>query len=376
MEGKRTLLLSGLLMAGLAGCGIPGPPQPPSLNLPQIVGDLQAQRLGDAVELRWTAPGENTDKTAVKAATVAKICREDAVGEACKAVGQLASQPGAAMEYTDMLPGPLTSGPARAIAYEVATENARGRSAGWSAAEPALAGTGAPAVTQLAAENTADGIKLSWKNGGNPPGMSGLLYRITRTRETATATAPGKAGSFGTAKTPPVQVLEVKAGASPVETALDSQTAWDETYRYQVQAVEQVRLEAGNGPRTLEMLGAGSNAVEVQTKNVFPPAAPRGLAVVPVWGSDGKPGMDLNWEPNTGATLAGYQVYRITQFAHRALERRQMVSGDKLLTSPSFDDRGLEAGTTYKYTVVAVDTAGNVSAESNEVVETARISKD
>ena len=56
--------------------------------------------------------------------------------------------------------------------------------------------------------------------------------------------------------------------------------------------------------------------------------------------------------------------------ARRGLERREMVSGAKMLTAPAFADRGLEPGTEYEYTVVAVDTAGNISAESNEAKAT------
>ncbi|HEY1965698.1 MAG TPA: hypothetical protein VGG59_12240, partial [Acidobacteriaceae bacterium] len=43
-----------LVIAWTAGCASPGQPRPPSLNLPEVVKDLTAQRVGDVVELRWT----------------------------------------------------------------------------------------------------------------------------------------------------------------------------------------------------------------------------------------------------------------------------------------------------------------------------------
>ncbi len=50
----------------LPGCGTPGAPQPPSLNLPAPVEDLSAIRTGDQVALTWTMPRRNTDKTLLK----------------------------------------------------------------------------------------------------------------------------------------------------------------------------------------------------------------------------------------------------------------------------------------------------------------------
>jgi hypothetical protein len=157
---------------------------------------------------------------------------------------------------------------------------------------------------------------------------------------------------------------------------LDTHTEWDQKYAYRVQVVEKVRLETPRGLERFELPGALSNSAEVETKNVFPPSAPKGLVAVAVWGNDNKPGIDLNWEPNTEAKLAGYEVYRVSRMAGRSLARRIIVSGDKLLTAPAFEDRGLEPGTEYQYSVVAVDTSGNVSEESNQVTETTLRSKD
>ncbi len=46
----------------LAGCGMPGAPQPPSLNLPIPVNDLSAVRTGGEVALTWTMPTKTTAK--------------------------------------------------------------------------------------------------------------------------------------------------------------------------------------------------------------------------------------------------------------------------------------------------------------------------
>ncbi len=59
----------------LAGCGTPGAPQPPSLELPRPVRDLSAARKGDRVTLTWTPSRENTDHSRVKHPGKTVICR-------------------------------------------------------------------------------------------------------------------------------------------------------------------------------------------------------------------------------------------------------------------------------------------------------------
>src|SRR5215471_19022118 len=44
-----------------SGCGNPGPPVTPSLELARPVRDLHATRTGDTVTLTWTAPTRTTD---------------------------------------------------------------------------------------------------------------------------------------------------------------------------------------------------------------------------------------------------------------------------------------------------------------------------
>src|SRR5690348_17445378 len=58
--------IAGLLLASLLGCGTPGVPLPPSLDLPQPVQDLRASRKGDTVTLFWTVPRQTTDRTNIR----------------------------------------------------------------------------------------------------------------------------------------------------------------------------------------------------------------------------------------------------------------------------------------------------------------------
>src|SRR5271169_5449960 len=88
----RTALAFVLLCSGLAlaGCGMPGAPLPPSLNLPVPVADLTAVRAGDQVALTWTLPKKTTDKVVIDAPITVRICRnENDSGVQCNAIATL-----------------------------------------------------------------------------------------------------------------------------------------------------------------------------------------------------------------------------------------------------------------------------------------------
>src|SRR5438270_3527144 len=114
--GISALLVTGFV-AGLPGCGTPGAPQPPSLNLPDRVQDLSATRAGNQVALSWTMPRRNTDKLPLKANVTARICRDEgsAQGSApgaapCVAVATQPFSPASPASYVDSLPAALSSG--------------------------------------------------------------------------------------------------------------------------------------------------------------------------------------------------------------------------------------------------------------------------
>lgn len=99
--------------------------------------------------------------------------------------------------------------------------------------------------------------------------------------------------------------------------------------------------------------------------DVFPPAAPAGLAAVP---SEG--GISLIWEPNAELDLGGYLVLR-REAGDATL--RQLT--DRAIADARYRDTDVKAGTRYIYSVVAVDSQvplPNVSALSQPVEETAR----
>ena len=99
--------------------------------------------------------------------------------------------------------------------------------------------------------------------------------------------------------------------------------------------------------------------------DIFPPAAPVGVASVP---SEG--GISLIWEPNSELDLDGYLVLR-REAGDATL--RQLTPTP--LAEARYRDTSVEPGKRYIYSVVAVDTQvplPNISAESDRVEETAR----
>ncbi|MEZ5289340.1 MAG: hypothetical protein R2712_31980, partial [Vicinamibacterales bacterium] len=112
------------------------------------------------------------------------------------------------------------------------------------------------------------------------------------------------------------------------------------------------------------VLGAASEPGCVTPTDTFPPAPPRQLAAIAGIGV-----INLIWEPNTEADLAGYLVLR------------GAAPGDTLqaitpapIRETTYRDQAVEPGVRYIYAVVAVDNATppNLSGQSNRVEETSR----
>lgn len=119
-------------LTALTGCGMPGAPQPPSLNLPGLVSNLSAVRTSDQVALTWKMPLRNTDKILLKGPIATRICRDQYSAARCNAVATLELNPGADATFTDTLPPGLTSGLPQPLSYFVELVNRKGRSAGLS----------------------------------------------------------------------------------------------------------------------------------------------------------------------------------------------------------------------------------------------------
>lgn len=349
----------------VAGCGSPGAPAPPSLNLPQAVTNLSATRVDGAVQLAWTMPGRTTDGVALKRPVRTEICREIGDGP-CTTIATAFFPPAKPAVYTDHLPEGLTSGTARILLYQVTLRNHGRKSAGPSNSAFSAAGTAPAPLTGLTAKIRPDGVLLSWHPVAQGAGATMALdFRMERVLENP----PVQRKETLLSTTEPTQqklVVHADGGPDPGH-ALDANAQFNREYRYTVQRVAMATL----GGRTIEIEGRSSEPVTIITTNIFPPPVPEDLAAV----ADAAAGaIDLSWTPDAGQDLAGYYVYRRDVASGLAAARigpaNSRNATSSLISSPAFRDATTERGHTYAYSISAVSRAGHESRRSPEVVET------
>jgi fibronectin type 3 domain-containing protein len=110
------------------------------------------------------------------------------------------------------------------------------------------------------------------------------------------------------------------------------------------------------------VIGPASPRTCITPKDTYAPAAPRSLAAIAGAGV-----INLIWDANGEDDLAGYLVLR----GEAPGDTLQPVTTEPVAVT-SYRDESVRVGTRYFYTVVAVDRAGNRSAQSNRAEETAR----
>ena len=352
---KLTSRLGLCLFAGalLVGCGTPGPPLPPSLELARPITDLRANRKGNKIYLTWSPPSETTDKHNIKHAGTTEVCSNvgSPVRECGTPLAKLAfekpseNKKAAKIQasYTVELAPTLQSPNSTAsIFYAVTVLNSYGRSAGLSNQVQLPAAPTLPPPNDFRAQVTADGVRLSWETV-SPSAIPDVrfAYRIYR-RDQATS-------------------KDAVAGEASLDSApafLDQSFEWEKTYDYRVTIVTMVAA----GDREQQVEGDDTPIVQVVAHDVFPPATPSGLQAV-FSGPGQKPFIDLIWAPNTEPDLAGYSVYR------HAPGTEPVKINSELVKAPAFRDSGVVAGSQYSYSVSAVDVRGNESPHSEEANE-------
>jgi hypothetical protein len=402
------VVAASLLVASAVGCASPGPPRAPSLNLPEVVKNLTAERVGDEVRLNWDTSSKTTDHTNIKGTMTAQICRVSVPasnsaqnpplatttpGKAsiCNVVKSLPVQSGPT-QATEILPQTLTAGPPVLLAYRVQLLNANGRSAGPSKEAFAVAGAAPPPVEQLHATAVREGVLLEWQKrdttaeveldrrlegpggatvGAAPAKVAAPPKTTSRSRKPLTpASAPSSKPQTSpmTPSTPSEIKLQTPKQAADVGGTVDQTTKTGESYSYTAQRVSSVLLDG----HTLLLRSTKSAPVTFVSRDVFPPLVPTGLEAVPGGATPADRSIDLSWTPNTDADLTGYSVYRqeVTSTGEVAGTAARLNSTP--VVGPAYRDQTAVPGHRYSYRVTAVDSAGNESAPSAAVQETLR----
>lgn len=182
-----------------------------------------------------------------------------------------------------------------------------------------------PALDTLTMVTESDKIFLTWL----PPAVTVLGYNLYR-GETAE-------GPFGE----PINPTPLTNAAYTDTVILDGSH-----YFYRVTIVDQQGQETPPSP-----------AVGITVADRIPPRAPS-ISTLRLEGNQ----IQVRWQANTEADLAGYRVYR--SLTWQVDLSQGAISGATLLTTPDYVETVPLDGQHYYYVITAVDWAGNESAPS------------
>jgi len=310
----------------LAGCGYVGGPQTPLANVPAKVGDLAAVERGGVIIVHFSVPQLTTElhpipkpvKLDLRIGPSPQPFQQDQWLAHAKSIPDVKVDQSVA---TAEIPVADWVGQETVLAVKVIGAN--GKDAGWSnyAIVKVVAAPQVPADFKV--ENTATGVHLTWAG----PGDQFRIIRRTNTMEPWT----------------------VMMTATTHEWT-DTSTEFGKPYIYEVQTL----VNVGENKFAESELTAPMSITPI---DVFPPAAPAGLR------ADVSPAsIELVWDRNSEADLAGYRVYRAT--GDGPFEKIAETS-----EIPSYSDHAVEHGKTYRYAITAFDSSPkqNESQQSQPV---------
>jgi fibronectin type 3 domain-containing protein len=309
-------LILALAAAFLTGCGYPGPVLPPLLEIPSQIPYVNAVEYGDQILVQFTQPDLTTEGNPILDLRLLEVRVGPPV---TPLLPQLWEKTAKSYPVPNPAPGaftreiPVADWVNQEVLISVRAIGRRGKAASWATlihmkVEPPMA-----QPTTVAAENVAQGVKLTWKSAG-------MKYRVFRAIGDATP--------------------ERLAEADRTEF-VDETTQYDKPYQYLVQAI----ADDTHGSKV-------SEPIFCTPEDKFPPAVPGALTAIL-----GVNTVELAWTRNTESDFKGYNVYRST-------DGGPFVKIADLVPAPTFSDSQIEAGKKYRYEVSAVDVKGNESPHS------------
>ncbi|MCX6626921.1 MAG: hypothetical protein NTW28_04730 [Candidatus Solibacter sp.] len=309
----------------LAGCGYVGDPLPPLANIPSRVIDLAAMQRGSRIIVRFTVPASTTEghPIAPPLQLDLRAGKADHFEENQWAAGRVSgcdAKTGQEACPTARYEIPAADWTGKEVIFGVRAVGGNGKHSGWSDFVVVPVVTPPEKPGGLATATALEGVRLTWQARGTD-------FRVFR-----------KTGEGGYAPAGNVQKPEWT----------DTATEFGKVYTYVVQTI--VKLD-----NRKEAESELSDEASVIPRDIFPPAAPKGVQAASAPNS-----IELNWEGNSEGDLSGYRVYRGE--GNGALEKIADVSA-----VPSYSDRRVEHGKTYRYAIAAVDQTGNEGPRSAPV---------
>lgn len=221
------------------------------------IHDLTAIRIGDEISLNWTTPRKGVRKLLVEGSVSTRVCRfEEASKECTEARHSLLLAPGAAGNFAEELPASMAAGPPRVAYYGIEITDRDGKPTGIANRVPVLAGAPPPAVEDLTAEKTQNGVTIRWHP--EPPSTAGGETRIRLLRTEGpdlAATQAMRDGLVPIPVRPEVDLFAVDGSAG----AVDSGVHTGNVFQYRAQRIFRIVADG----QTLEIDGQISPEVEV-----------------------------------------------------------------------------------------------------------------
>lgn len=316
----------------LAGCGYPGDPLPPALNIPERIQDLRVLQRGNRLLVAFTAPLMTTDKLVLRQMPALELYAGPAPAGEFNADAWAATaesftrEAGGEAETLFDLPAAKWAG--REIVIGARAIGPTGRRSAWS--NLVIAAVVAPIATPggLRARATPEGVFLEWNSGDAADGHGWRVFR----------------------KGPDEQEFTL-LGRAAEPSWLDRAAAFGQRYTYSLQTV----VPAGEQEAESEP----GEPLTIEPRDTFPPAAPTGFT-----GIAGVNSIELAWERSPEADFAAYQIYRAEADGPLA------PFGDPL-SALSFSDTNIVSGRRYRYALAARDQAGNQSPLTEPIEITA-----
>ncbi len=359
MSRRIFISLAWAALALFSGCGKKGPLLPPIVRVPQAIQDLSVSQRGSSIRLSWTNPTAYIDGNPLENISEVEIwlLRESQtqLSPSEKPVREEFEQKAGLLDRIreDEFPSLRQDKTASAspLTYEFPVEK---KDFGRTVLMLALRVRGerkgpsdfsAPVsfeirVPPLPPENvratvSQDFIALRW----DPPPLA---------EEAAPAAPPPSAYNVFRSD---AQLSELRLNDKPIKKMefQDKAFSFGRIYRYWIRSV------VPESPPFVE--SEESLAVEVEAKDVFPPAAPHGLTAIAGAGF-----IALSWETSPEADLAGYRVWRKEAAADEFSMLKQLEPALN-----SYSDSAVEKNKRYVYAITAFDDAGNESPKSGTV---------
>jgi hypothetical protein len=415
-KGPLSISLAVSIALGIIACGKKGPPLAPFSDLPAAVTDLTARQVGSDLVFQFTVPTANTDARKPanldrmelyvnaerqrvpteylrqgRLAGSVKVRRPPPPGEEAPPpapadsgieqgttatitampdffVPPVLRRPVTPPADTSLIPvfadggGPLLSArppTSETRLFVVAGVNRRGRRGPPSPVLEVPIVTPPAAPTRVEVTYTEQAIALTW----TPPSLANrrpIQDPVPRagalaSRPLATFVSPRSYNVYQVTRQTDSATSPTQATVpSPLNPKPLSETRFEDArMEFGVERCFHVRTRETIGTFAVESVGSTPSCVT--PVDTFAPAAPTQLIAV-----GGEGAVNLLWEPNAEADLGGYQVLR----GDAAGEKLQPLTKSPI-SETTYRDGSVQPGMKYVYVIVAVDKAGNVSAQSN-----------